>query len=75
MWLDSTAGGGLSAEGIAHGKRGSDQIEFFFKEKEKDSGVSTTFANDKATDSWTWLIDNEDAGKRTPFARVKLTRK
>jgi len=74
MWLDSTAGGGLSAEGIARGKRGNDQIEFFFKEKEKDNGVRTTFAYDKATDSWTWLIDNDDAGKRTPFARVKLTR-
>ena len=75
MWLDSTAGGGLSAEGIAHGKRGSDDIAFWFKEKDKNSGVRTTFAYDNVTDSWTWLIDNEDAGKRTRFARVKLTRK
>ena len=75
MWLDSTVGGGLSAEGIAHGKRGNDAIAFWFKDKDKDSGVRTTFAYDKATDSWTWLIDNEDAGKRTPFALVKLTRK
>jgi len=75
LWLDTTTGGALSAEGIAHGKRGNDDIAFWFKDKEKNSGVRTTFAYDKATDSWTWLIDNEDAGKRTPFARVKLTRK
>ncbi len=73
-WLDSTGGGGLSAP-IAQGKRGNDEITFFFKDKDKDSGVRTTFAYNKATDSWNWLIDNQDGGKLTPFARVKLTRK
>src|SRR5580658_9216509 len=81
LWLDSTAGGGLSAP-IALGKRGKDEITLVFrdkddkdKDKDKDSGVHTTFAYNKATDTWSWLIDNESGGKLTPFARVKLTRK
>ena len=75
LWLDSTGGGGLSAP-IAQGKRGNDEIAFFFKDKDdKDSGVRTTFAYSKGADTWNWLIDNETGGKRTPFARVKLTRK
>ena len=75
LWLDSTGGGGLSAP-IALGKRGNDDIAFFFKNKdEKDSGVHTTFAYSRGTDTWSWLIDNEDSGKLTSFARVKLTRK
>ncbi|MGA2754370.1 MAG: hypothetical protein ABSE53_11440 [Terracidiphilus sp.] len=75
MWLDSTGGGGLSAQGIAHGTRGDHQIAFFFRDKDPDSGVRTTFVYSQATDSWNWLIDNETSGKLTPFARVKLTRK
>jgi hypothetical protein len=74
LWLDSTGGGGLSAP-ISRGKRGNDEIAFLFRDKDKDSGARTTFAYSKATDSWSWLIDNEDGGKLTPFARVKLTRK
>jgi hypothetical protein len=74
LWLDSTGGGGLSTE-IAHGKRGDDEIAFLFRDKDKVGGVHTTFAYSKATDSWNWLIDNEDGGKLTSFARVKLTRK
>jgi hypothetical protein len=72
LWLDSTGGGGLAAP-IAEGKRGNDQIAFLFRGK--DSGVHTTFVYSKATDSWNWLIDNEDGGKLTSFARVTLTRK
>lgn len=76
LWLDSTGGGGLSAP-IAQGKRGNDEIAFVFrdKDKDKDSGIHTTFAYNKGADTWSWLIDNEDGGKLTSFARVKLTRK
>jgi hypothetical protein len=74
LWLDSTGGGGLSNP-IARGKRGTDEITFFFQDKDKDNGVRTTFAYGKSTDTWNWLIDNEDGGKRTSFARVKLSRK
>ena len=74
LWLDSTGGGGLAAP-VAKGIRGNDEITFMFRDKDKDSGVKATFVYSKATDSWNWLIDNEDAGKLTSFARVKLTRK
>ncbi|MGA2347836.1 MAG: hypothetical protein ABSF93_17635 [Candidatus Sulfotelmatobacter sp.] len=73
LWLDSTGGGGLSAP-IALGKRGNDEIAFLFRDN-KDSGVRTRFAYNKSDDTWNWLIDNEDGGKLTSFARVKLTRK
>lgn len=74
LWLDSTGGGGLSAP-TAQGKRGHDEIEFWFRNKDNDGGVRTTFAYNKGADTWNWLIDNESGGKRTPFARVKLSRK
>jgi hypothetical protein len=73
LWLDSTAGGGLSAHGIAHGKRSGDGIAFLFKDE--DSSIHNTFAYSKSTDTWQWLIDNEAGGKVSEFARVKLTRK
>jgi hypothetical protein len=73
QWLDSTGGGGLSGQAIAHGKRDGDQIPFLFKSKDGD--FHTTFAYDKSNDTWRWIMDNEDGGKLVPFARVKLTRK
>ena len=75
LWLDSTAGGGLSAQGIAHGKRSGDGIAFLFKDKDNDSSIHNTFAYSKSTDTWQWLIENEAGGKVSEFARVKLTRK
>jgi hypothetical protein len=74
LWLDSTGGGGLSVP-AAIGKRGNDEITFFFKDKGRDSGTRTTFAYSKGADAWSWLIDNDEGGRRTPFANVKLTRK
>ena len=74
LWLDSTGGGGLLVP-AAPGKRGNDEIAFLFKDKDKDSGVRTTFAYSRGADTWNWLIDNEYGGKLTSFARVKLTRK
>ncbi len=76
LWLDSTGGGGLTAP-IAQGKRGNDEIAFIFrdKDKDKDSGIHTTFVYSKGSDTWSWLIDNEHDGKLTSFARVRLTRK
>ncbi len=73
LWLDTTSGGGLSAQGIAHGKRDGDGIVFLFKSD--DGNTHTTFAYSRSTDTWEWRIDNEDRGKLSPFARVKLTRK
>jgi hypothetical protein len=59
----------------AQGKRGNDEIAFLFTDKNKDSGIHTTFVYNKSTDTWSWLIDNENGGKFAWFARVTLSRK
>lgn len=40
LWLDSTAGGGLSAEGLARGKKSGDSISFLFTTSPSDSIMS-----------------------------------
>ncbi|HEY6843941.1 MAG TPA: hypothetical protein VI391_07220 [Thermoanaerobaculia bacterium] len=72
MWLDSTAGGGLSASGLAHGTPVGNAIPFFFGGL-KD-GIRNTFTYLPDRDEWTWSIDNLSAEKATPFARLTLAR-
>jgi hypothetical protein len=72
LWLDVTGGGGLSAKGIGHAKPDGDTLAFVFDTGD-DGVIHTTFAYSRDTDTWQWLIDMENGGKRTPFARVALT--
>jgi hypothetical protein len=74
LWLDSTGGGGLSAQAIGYAKRSGDEIAFLFKGQD-GSIFHTTFRYSKGTDTWTWLLDGEEGGKLQPFARVTLTRR
>ena len=75
MWLDNTAATNFAAEGIGHAKPYGDRIPFIFKDPD-GSGIHTTFAYDRAKDTWSWTIDNLDkSGKPSPFARLTLTRK
>ncbi len=73
LWLDNTGGGGLVGQAIGHGKRSGDEIPFLFRGGD-GSLFHTTFAYDRAGDTWRWLMDGEEAGKLEPFARVTLTR-
>ena len=73
LWLDSTGGGGLSAQGIARGKRSGDSIPFIFTITPSES-IHNTFVYDRSTDTWKWLIDDEANGKSDRFADVKLSR-
>ena len=73
LWLDSTVGGGLSAEGLAHAKPAGDSIPFIFAISPADQ-IRTTFTYDRTRDAWQWLIDNVENGKERRFANVKLTR-
>ncbi len=73
LWLDSTAGGGLSAQGLAHGKKSGDSIPFLFTISPSDS-IRNTFVYDRASDTWKWLIDNDSNGKTDRFADAKLSR-
>ena len=74
LWLDSTEGGGLSAEGIAHGKPEADRIPFLFKGS-GDESIRNTFIYDKSSGTWQWLIDNLSGDKTVRFADVRLTKK
>jgi hypothetical protein len=69
LWLDSTGGGGITAQGIGHGKRSGDQIAFLF------SDFHNTFVYSKTSNTWQWIMDNEKNGKLEPFARVTLSQK
>jgi hypothetical protein len=51
-----------------------DSIPFLFHDTATES-FHTTFLYDRATDSWQWHLDNDSAGVRRPFARVKLSRR
>jgi hypothetical protein len=73
LFLDSTAGGGLSPETFAHAKPNGDEIPLVFTLK--NGFFHTTLVYDKSSDTWQWLLDDDEGGKRTPFARLKLTRK
>jgi hypothetical protein len=72
LWLDSTGGGGLSAQAIGYAKRGGDEMAFLFK-GQNGSRFHTTFAYDKKSGTWQWIMDGEEGGKLQPFARLKLT--
>jgi hypothetical protein len=74
LWLDSTGGGGLNGQAIGHARRGGSEIAFLFKGQD-GSLFHTTFAYDKTSDTWQWLMDGEERGQLQPFARLKLTRK
>jgi hypothetical protein len=73
LWLDLTGGGGLSAGAIGHAKPSGDDIPFVFDDG-TGGAIHNTFRYNRDADSWSWLIDNERDGKRTPFARVSLSR-
>ncbi len=74
LWLDTTGGGGLSAQAIGHAKRAGDEMAFLFKAGD-NSGFHTRFVYDRTADTWQWLMDGEQGGKLQPFARLTLTRK
>ncbi len=74
MWLDNTGTTNFAAEGVGHGKPKGDRIPFVWKNAD-GSGIHNTFAYDRASDTWSWTIDNVDkSGKPSPFARVTLKR-
>ena len=74
LWLDSTGGGGLSGQAIAHARRSGDELPFVFKESDGSVSFTNTFVHHKESDSWAWIMDNVEKGKSTPFARLTLKR-
>jgi hypothetical protein len=74
LWLDTTGGGGLAPQFLGLGKRSGEAIPFQFRDRDGRLSFTNTFAYDKATDTWTWALDNVQDGKAIPFGRVTLTR-
>ena len=73
MWLDSTGGGGLANNVFGYAEPSHDKLAFVFGPG--DTGIfHTTFAYNRDSDTWDWIMDAEEDGERTPFARVSLTR-
>ncbi len=74
MWLDNTATTNFAPEGVGHGKPDGDRIPFVWKSSD-GSGIHNTFKYDRASETWTWEIDNVDKSeKASPFARLTLKR-
>jgi len=74
LWLDSTEGGGVSANIIGHANPEGDKLPFVFQLK-GDETFHTTFSYDKRADSWEWLLEDHKGDKIGRFGQVRLTRK
>ena len=74
LWLDSTAGGGISANIIAHASPEGNKIPFVYQVK-GDETFHNTFTYDKGADSWEWLLEDHKGDKIGRFGQVRLTRK
>lgn len=73
LWLDNTAAGGLSAQGLAHARPTADSIPLLFTLPGNET-LHTTFRYDKAADSWRLTIDDVKNGASDRFADVRLSR-
>ena len=72
LWLDNTATTNFAPEGIGHAKLDGDRIPFVFKLAD-GSGIHTTFAYDRVTDTWSWTIKNVDrSGMESPLGSLTL---
>lgn len=69
LWLDAF-GGGFAGTGFA--EKSGEQLPFVFGDS--DTAFHNTMAFDAAADGWTWQMENEQKGRREPFARLHLTR-
>ena len=74
LWLDNTGVSAFDPAGIGRGTVAGDSIPFLFNYTATTS-FHTTFAYNRAADSWQWHMDNDSLGIRRPFARVTLTRR
>ena len=74
LWLDNTAGGGLSPEGIARGRPSGDAIPLVFTLSQGES-LHTTFTYDPSADTWSLTIDQVSDRKSDRFGDVTLRRK
>ncbi len=73
LWLDNTSNSGLSNEIIAHTKPEPDRIALLFKFNDA-TYFHTTLTFNKVSNSWHWLMTNEENGKTTLFADAIMSK-
>jgi hypothetical protein len=73
LWLDNTGNGGLKDGAAGHSDYIADRFNFVFKYS-GGGKFHTTFLYDKAGDRWQWMMDDEENGKMSAFARLMMTR-
>jgi len=74
QWLDSTSNAGLSNGVTCRAKPSFDELQLLFKYPD-GTAFHTTFAYDRAADTWQWRMDGEEKGQLKPFARLLMRRK
>ena len=75
MWLDNTETTNFEEEGVGHGTPDGDRIPFVWRFAD-GSGIRNTWAYDRASDAWTWTIENVGgSGQSAPFADLRLRRR
>ncbi len=72
LWLDNTSNSGLANEIIAHAKPKSHEIALLFKFN-NNSYFHTTLTYSISTNSWHWLMCNDENGKITIFADAVMS--
>ena len=74
LWLDTTGGNGLVGWALGHAEADAAKLAFVWSDENGEASLRNTFAYDRATNTWSWTIDNVAKGQIQPFANVKLTR-
>lgn len=75
LWLDNTASGAFSPEGIGHAKPEGESLPFVFKDAHGEVSFKNSFVYDPASSTWMWVMDNVVKGVPKQFGRVKLSRR
>ena len=74
LWLDNTSNEGISNGIIGYAKQNGDKIEILFKYSDTTQ-FHTAFLYDRDTDTWKWMMDDDENGNLQSFARLKMTKK
>lgn len=71
--VPSRSSGARFSEGTGYAKPSPDKLAFVFDTGD-DSVIHTTFAYDRESGAWHWIMDIDRSGKLSNFAKVSLTR-
>lgn len=72
LWLDTTGGNGLVADGFGHADKGQSTLSFRWNDDHGSPSLENAFSYDSTHNTWRWQIDNLDSGRVKHFADLKL---